>query len=276
MQPSKLPHKWSVLILCALVSCVYLIRTTSPGSTNRSLQAVAAQSTMCVGVDTSESFTQTQIDMSNNIDKYLSSVRGGNQLLDDINSADTEEDFVHEYGKSLLPFIAIGLVLSFFSIVCICCHCCDYKCMRGCSSPTKLNKFLCMGLAVLFSLAMVALAGAGLYFTGGMDTGYQKGTCSLSNFIVEFSAGNSDLNWIGLAPAVNTIQNVTNSINDTINGLPDPDETHTSMTNYYNTLNSSIQSYYTNSQGQTVANPADTSSTITPGFIAVRIYFSCI
>lgn len=269
----------SFLILASLVSIVLLMRD-SPSTavsylTKTDGQIVGSIAETCANIDANDTFTPEQIDKANSINDYLLQIRGGrNPILDFALSGQDPEKFGEDYAKQLAPVAAFGGLFLLLSLTTICCICCDYKCFRSCSNPKAANKFTCVLISLILTLAMMGGSAAGWYFAKDLNKDFKKTNCAGAHFIGDFSTGVADLNWIGLANATESLLYIKQNIQDTLSLLPNVDDIHAKLDNLDDQLTTDIQNFYDNNKNSVVRNPdptQTTETTIQPEFIKVSL-----
>mmetsp|Transcript_137879 Transcript_137879/g.195104 ORF Transcript_137879/g.195104 Transcript_137879/m.195104 type:complete len:291 (+) Transcript_137879:29-901(+) len=274
-----------------LVSCIYILRTqdASPSrflaeavvNTYESVRVLATgdattkKNAICGDINPKEAFSSAERSQSESFQKQLENLRGGNPLKTFITEGKGSGAFVDEYLIPLIPFAAgwiVGFAISFLAFwVCCCnwccmhgcCKCCAKGCFKCCGKPKtkkRENVWWIGGLVLMTGVVSVSIAG--LVFMGRFVPALNKFLCTNADFLATAHDGVVADNWIGVSPAVDSVQNINNNFGNIKGNLSSISNSFTDMDTKLTTVLTAVDNMYTTSNGLTVTrgDPRETTA----------------
>jgi len=280
----------NLTIFLSLILTIYFLRSTEFAPV-RSLQSGVSRfldeqqliAKFCDGVSTNDTYTDSQRDTAEGYRTSLGKVRPDDKTLTGlINSNEPSDDFLEDYGKSMIPILlpwliffvigAVGCILFVFNWCCINCSCCRSCACRCCLAP-KTNRGMktCAIASVFFMLMTIGAATAGIIFATKVPGEANATICWTVRLIEKINEGSDDDNWIGLNPALVTLDDITHQITSTVNGLSAFNTILGKLTSNINNATNLVTLTYEDNQDVTVSRiDPDQTTPYTPDYISVN------
>jgi len=237
--------------------------------------------TLCSGIITDESYSESEVEKADNVDDSLSGTRGGNPLKDWVVDG-SKDTFVDDYVVGLIPLIApwpvlaiitlctcIGFLFNWCCIFGCCKNCC--KCCKCCHGPKEQGRVkIYMAISGLFLVSLLGSAAAGLSFAPKVAKGMNVTFCTALISMENLVHGETSEGWLGFNGIITSLQDVQSQFTTTVTNLNSVGGSTTTMDTAYSNAVSANSDLYTNNQGlqSPRADPTETTP-YTTDYVAV-------
>lgn len=287
------PNLKTATLFISFIVCIYFLRSTDI-SPVRSLQSHVSRfldeqqliAKFCDGVSTNDTYTDSQRDKAAGYRNSIGNVRPDDKTLTAfINNSEPSDEFIGDYAKGMIPilvpwlvFFAIGAVLCLVFVInwcCMNCACCG-SCACGCclSPKTSRRKNICAAASVILMLMAVGAGTAGLIFSTKVPQQANATICWGVRLIQKVNEGSPEDNWIGLNPAVTTLDDITDQIANAVNGMNVFNTILGKLNTNLNQATNLVSLTYQDNKDITVSRiDPDETTPYTPDYISVIFFY---
>jgi len=291
-------------IFLALVLCVYLLRNIHPSnypSFKRNLQSTSTDTNpalledLCKDFVFNSSLNSSRTNLYTKLTGYLTKFRGGNRLINLVNSIaasnqpvevvsrllatakDSQTELGSSYAWSMavpMAFMCFFLLSSLICLVGFCCtsmNCCQKVCCCFFWANGERGKVPFFLLAALLLGGVVFMGALGMKTSDHIDEDSATVACTMSFIVNDIIKGNLTRGWLGLNTTADKMDYILTNATRLSNDITNVNTVNTNIQTLLGSVNDSNWNAYKTYAGQTLPRP-DTSvaATYTPDFITVN------
>jgi len=278
----------NLTLFISFIVCIYFLRSTQL-SPVRSLQSQVSRfldeqqliAKFCTGVSTTDSYSDSQRDKAVGYRNSIGNVRPDDKTLTAfINNSEPSDEFIEDYVKGMIPILvpwlvffvigAVGCLIFVLNWCCMNCSCCR-SCACGCCLSPKVStrKNFCAAVSVSLMLMTVGAATAGLIFATRVPDQANATICWGARMLEKINEGSDQDNWIGLNPALLTLDSITDKVVNAVNGLNVFNTILGRLNTNLNQATNLVALTYTDNQDITISRiDPDETTPYTPDYIS--------